>query len=131
MSDTDSPTEILDVLDQEIQLNELATNKRVAVRYRRKDIKAVVKVHSLFFPRLLQVILHDISSKGAGIISAKKIGKNSRVSLFLLFDDGKRFEIDAIVVYSQKSNLYGLKFKKFQNALAEHLLHTQTDLTFN
>lgn len=131
MSETDFPTEIFDELDQDIPLDSLWSNKRVAVRYRRNDIKAVVKVRSLFFPRLLPVILHDISSKGAAVISKKKIGKKSRVSLYLLFNDGKRFEIDAIVVYSENTQKYGLKFNSYHEALAEHLLHTQTDLTFS
>lgn len=131
MSDSDFPSDIFDELDQEIPLDNLWDNKRIAVRYKRNDIKAVVKVHSLLFPRLLAVILNDISSKGASIISPKKLGKKSRVCLYLLFNDGKRFEIEAIVVYAENTQKYGLKFASFHNELAEHLLHTQTDLTFS
>lgn len=131
MSENDFPTEIFDELDQEIPPDSLWSNKRIAVRYRRKDIKAVVKVHSLFFPRLQQVILHDISSKGASVISPKKLGKKSRVCLYLLFNDGKRFEIDAVIVYSDNTQKYGLKFDRYYEALADHLLDSQTDLTFS
>ena len=132
MSENDFPAEIFDELDQDIPPDSLWSNRRVAVRYRRKDIKAVIKVHSLFYPRLLPVILHDISSKGAAVMSPKtKLNKKSRVCLYLLFDDGKRFEIDAIVVHANNTQKYGLKFNSFHEALADHLLHTQTDLTFS
>ncbi|MGZ4959505.1 MAG: PilZ domain-containing protein [Methylomonas sp.] len=131
MSENDFPPEIFDELDQDISLDSLGSNQRIAVRYKRKDIQAVVKVHSLLFPRLQQVILHDISSKGAAVISPKKLGKKSRVCLYLRFDDGKRFEINAIVVYADNGQKYGLKFDKYHEALANHLLDTQTDLTFS
>lgn len=131
MSEPDFPTDIFDDLDQEIPPDGLMSNKRVAVRYRRNDIKAVVKVRRLFFPRLLPVILHDISSKGAAVISEKKLAKKSRVCLHLMFNDGKRFEIDALVVYSEQTEKYGLKFYSYHYALADYLLHTQTDLTFS
>lgn len=136
MSEPDFPPDIFDELDQEIQLDNLWANKRIAVRYRRNDIKAVIKVHSLFFPRLSQVVLYDISSKGACIHSPKKLNKKTKVCLYLLFNDGKRFEIEAMVVYAEgnpKHGLkkYGLKFESFHNELADHLLHTQTDLTFS
>jgi hypothetical protein len=131
MSENDFPPEIFGELDQDIPLDSLWSNKRVAVRYRRKDIKAVVKVHSLLYPRLLPVILHDISSKGAAVISPKKLSRKSRVCLYLLFDDGKRFEIEALVVHASNARIYGLKFDSYNETLADHLLHTQTDLTFS
>lgn len=131
MSENDFPLDIFDELDQDIPLDDLGANKRVAVRYKRKDIKAVVKVHSLLFPRLQPVILHDISSKGASVISEKKLSPKAKVCLYLLFNDGKRFEIEAIVVYVGDGLKFGLKFKGINQALAEHLLHTQTDLTFS
>ncbi len=131
MAENDFPPETFDALDEEIPLDSLGANNRIAVRYKRKDIKAVVKVHSLLFPRLQQVILHDISSKGAAIRSPKKLSKKSRVCLYLLFNDGKRFEIDAIVVYSDNRHKYGLKFDRYHKDLADHLLDSQTDLTFS
>lgn len=131
MSETDFSLEVFDAIDQEIVSDALSVNKRVAVRYRRSDIKAVVKIHSALYPRLVPVILHDISSKGAGVISPKPLGKASKVTLYLLFKDHKRFEIDAVVVYCNSEHVYGLKFKCFHELLAEHLLRTQTDLKFS
>ncbi len=131
MSENDFPLEAFDDLDKEIELDSLWSNKRVAVRYKRKDIKAVVKVHSLLFPRLQQVVLHDISSKGAAVKSPKKLRKKSRVCLYLLFNDGKRFEVDAVIVYADNSQKYGLKFDRYNEALADHLFDSQTDLTFS
>jgi hypothetical protein len=131
MSDAETPKEIFDALDAEIRLDELEANKRIAVRYRRKDIKAVIKIHSFFYPRLQAVILNDVSSKGAGIICPVKLSAKTRVSLYLLFNDGKRFDIEALVVYGRNDNHYGLKFDQFNDQLAEHLLQTQTDLKFS
>lgn len=121
----------VDELDQEIPLECLPANKRVVVRYKRKDIKAVIKVRSLLYPRLLPVVLNDISSKGAGIICTSKIGVKSRVSLYLLFDDGCRFDIDAVIVYCRKSKFYGLKFNRYHDSLAEHLYDTHSSSKFN
>ncbi|QPK63839.1 PilZ domain-containing protein [Methylomonas sp. LL1] len=130
MADNDFFADDEDELDQEIELDSLLLNKRISVRYRRKDIKAIVKTHSLFFPRLIKVDLLDISSKGAAILSDKKLKLKSRVSFFLQFNDGRRFTIDAIVAHNHSAPRYGLKFSVYQTELAEHLLTTQTDLQF-
>lgn len=130
MADIDFPRDVFDELDEDIQLDDLFSNKRIAVRYRRNDIKAVIKTHSLFFPRLLQVVLQDVSSKGASVISPTKMRHKSRVYLYLLFNDGRRFEIKATVVHVQAAPRYGLKFDNYHEPLAEHLLATQTDLHF-
>lgn len=119
-----------DELDLEINLDSLLVNKRISVRYRRNDIQAMVKTRSLLFPRLFHVALLDISSKGAAIVSQKKLRLKSRINFFLLFKDGKRFSINAIVVNNQAAPRYGIKFDSYQTELAEHLLHTQTDLVF-
>jgi hypothetical protein len=119
-----------DELDIEIELDSLLVNKRISVRYRRNDIQAVVKTRSFFFPRLFRVTLLDVSSKGAAILSQKKLRKKSRVSFFLQFDDGKRFSITGIVANTQSAPRYGLKFDSYQADLADHLLHSQTELLF-
>lgn len=122
----------LDFLDQEVTLDSAWPNQRSAVRYLRTDIRAAVKVRSLWFPRLFPVKLRDVSSRGAAVFSEKKLGKNKRICLYLLFDDGKRFAIDAVVVYCDHENgRYGIKFDKLDWPLADHLLHTQTDLHFS
>ncbi len=131
MSEIDFQPQAFDDLNLQFPLDSLGNNKRVAIRYRRNDIKAVIKVQSRIYPRLVQVVLHDISSRGAGIISPKKMFKNSRVSLYLLFGDGKRFEIDAVIIYVKNGKMYGLKFNTYQEELADHLLLTQTDLKFS
>ena len=131
MSENDFQRQMLDDLNLQFPLESLINNKRVAIRYRRTDIKAVIKIHSRIFPRLVQVVLHDISSRVAGVISPKRMQINSKICLYLLFNDGKRFEIDGVIVYSKKAKMYGLRFDNYQEALAEHLLHTQTDLKFS
>lgn len=130
MADTDFPEDVFDELDKAIDVDSLLTNKRIAVRYRRSDIKAVVKIRSIFFPRLVPVVLIDISSKGAAIKSSKKLRKNHKICLYLLFNDGGRFAIDGNIAHAERNNRYGIKFDSYNTALAEHLLHTQTDLEF-
>ncbi len=121
----------LDFLDQEIELDNSWSNKRVAVRYLRNDIKATIKIHSFWYPRLVQVLLRDVSSRGAAVFSEKKLGKNKRICLYLLFKDGSRFDINATVAYCDHENhRYGIKFDNIDKPLAEHLLHTQTELLF-
>lgn len=122
----------LDFLDQEVTPDSAWSNKRIAVRYLRNDIRAAVKVRSLWFPRLFPVVLRDVSSRGAAVLSEKKLGKNKRICLYLLFNDGKRFDIGGTVVYCDRENgRYGIKFDNIDEPLANHLLHTQTDLQFS
>lgn len=126
------PDHSLDFLDQEVTIDNSWANKRSAVRYMRNDIRAALKIHSLWFPRLFAVALRDISSRGAAVFSDKKLPKNKRICLYLLFSDGTRFDIEALVVHCDPSKgRYGLKFDTVQKSLAEHLLHTQTDLLFS
>lgn len=129
MAHNEFPVDDFDEFEQVIDLDCLLLNNRISVRYRRNDIKVIVKTHNLLFPRLIDVDLIDISSKGAAVNSKIKLRLKRRVSVFLQFKDGKRFTIIAMV--SNKSDhRYGLKFDRYQTELADHLLATQTDLLF-
>lgn len=129
MSNNDFPIEDFDELDQVIDIGCLLLNSRISVRYRRTDIKVMIKTHSLFFPRLIDAELVDISSKGIAVHSQKKLKVKGRVSIFLQFSDGKRFTVLA-TVSNKTIPRYGLKFDTYQTELADYLLATQTDLTF-
>lgn len=131
MTEDDFFKDDFDELDQVIELDSFFINKRISVRYRRQDIKAMVKTHSLIFPQLIPVNLLDISSKGAAVMSHKKLRLKSRVDLFLHFNDGNRFTVFAIVANKQAAPRYGLKFLSYQTELAEHLLNSQTSLEFS
>lgn len=117
-------------LEFPVELDSLLLNKRISVRYRRKDISAMIKTHHFFFPKLFRVNLLDVSSKGAAIHSPKKLKLKSHVTFFVQFGDNRRFTIEATVVHTHSAPRYGLKFAKYQGELADHLLHTQTDLEF-
>lgn len=130
MTDENYSPDEFDELDQDIELDSLLINKRISVRYRRRDIKAMLRTRSLIFPKLFKVGLIDISSKGAAIHSDNKLRLKSRVTLFLQFEDNRRFTINACVAHIHSAPRYGLKFDLYQGELAEHLLHTQTDLEF-
>lgn len=130
MADNNYSQDDFDEMDHPIELDSLLLNKRISVRYRRNDIMAMIRTRSLIFPKLFRVNLLDISSKGAAIHSNKKLKLKSRVTFFLQFKDEKRFTISATVVHNHSAPRYGLKFDLYQGELAEHLLHTQTDLDF-
>ncbi|MGY6276488.1 PilZ domain-containing protein [Methylomonas sp. MgM2] len=130
MTDENDSTDDLDELDLDIDLDNLFLNKRISVRYRRNDINAMVKTRHFIFPKLFQVNLIDISSKGAAIHSSKKLKIKSRVTFLLEFKDNTRFSINATVVHTRVAPRYGLRFDQYQHELAEHLLQTQTDLEF-
>lgn len=136
----DSPTSFFDVSvmdtlgpefdpDTELTIENLHTNKRSSIRYRRHDIRAVIKIHSLFYPRLQPVVIQNISSRGAAIVSGKPLKENAKVTLYLLFSCGKRFSIEAVIVHNRAKPKYGLKFES-NNELGEFLLKTQTNLDF-
>lgn len=130
MSDTDFHNDVFDQLDQEIDIDSMFANKRIAVRYRRSDIKAVIKIRSFLFPRLIPVILTDISSKGAAIKSNKPLKTHRKICLYLLFQDGAKFAINGNIAHSEAAPRYGVKFDRYHTELADHLLNSQTDLHF-
>lgn len=130
MTDKNYAPDEFDEPDQAIELDNLLINRRISVRYRRNDIKAMLKTRGLIFPKLFNVRLLDISSKGAAIHSDNKLRLKSRVTLFLQFEDNRQFTIKARIANTQSSPRYGLKFDLYQDELAEHLLRTQTDLEF-
>ena len=130
MADTDFPSNIFDELDQEIDFENLEASKRVAVRYRRDDIQATLKIRKIFARSPFSVLLLDISSKGAAIQTTHLLNKNSKVRLSLHFKDGQVFDIDAIVARTEPPE-YGLRFDRSHVELAEHLLDTQSELKFS
>jgi len=129
MTANDFSSDEFDVFAQKIELDDSFANKRISVRYRRTDIKAALKAKHPF-SRTVDVKLIDISSKGAAVISPKKYRIKSRVIFIVSFPDGRIFNIDAQVVHNQAFPRLGLKFARYQADLADHLLNTQTDLTF-
>ncbi len=129
MANFDFPSDDFDFFDQGLDLSYLLLNNRISVRYRRSDIRAMIKTHSLLFPQLISVQLIDISSKGAAVHSRRKLRLKGRVSVFLKFNDGRRFTILATVI-NRTTPRHGLKFDHYQTDLADHLLATQTDLLF-
>jgi hypothetical protein len=129
MADTDLPSNTPDELDQAIDFDSLEASQRFAVRYRRDDIQAMLKIRKLFAKKAYPVTLLDISSRGAAIVSTHPLTKNTKVSLHLRFEDGQAFDIDATVVRLD-SPKYALRFLHSHGELADHLLATQSDLKF-
>ena len=114
-----------DFTDQDLE------NKRVAVRYVRRDILVFVKKDTLLkLGKFLKFKLHDISSKGILISSEKKFKIKTKLNIHIYFKSGTRFIIKAriIRVIKKENYFYGIKFEKFNHALGDHLLETQEDL---
>lgn len=108
------------------------TNRRIAVRYVRRDIKAEISVKKFLTTQRRPVKLLDISSKGALISCSIRLSKKQKLKISLKFKDGKTFRLNAVVVYttSLEPTKYGIKFDRLNNDLGEQLFTSQTDLIF-
>jgi hypothetical protein len=115
------------------------TNKRKSTRYVRNDIGITInKVGLLKFSFLKNVAtpvkLIDISSRGVGVLVASnlRLSLKKRIHLLIRFADFAEFNIPSTVVRRSPGevHVYGIKFDKVNNELANHLLKTQTNLTF-
>jgi hypothetical protein len=127
-NNNDIDDEIFDMLFTDAETN----NQRIAVRYIRDDIKALLhKPFLFFFAKKIPVDLLDISSKGAAIECHKKLRLKRNIILKLIFKDNHEFTLYATIIYQIKNKQqYGLKFDCFNNELGEYLLSTQNELLF-
>ncbi len=109
------------------------SNRRIAVRYIRNDLNATLFVKRFFSTKKFSAQVYDISSKGINLATSAKLSKEKKIQVLIVFPDDKSFNLDAIIVHrSKKKSIYnyGIKFQSLSNELGEHLLNTQTDLTF-
>ena len=115
-------------------IDDLKTNSRTTVRYVREDIKASLSsnIITCLFCSPLRIQLLDISSKGALISSDRKFRKNKKITIIFEFKDGQIFKIKARIVRLDtfNSNIYGVKFDKYNDALGDYIFKTQTELIF-
>lgn len=120
-----------DIFDLELTDAE-ENNKRTAIRYVRQDISATLIKKRIFGSSEVLVKLIDISSKGALIAYPEKLRINGRVTINLIFKDGKKFSLPATIVHrgNKPQVCYGLKFSSCNDELGEHLLSSQSDLVF-
>lgn len=116
----------------ELDLSDTQDNKRKAVRYVRPDITAILLRKGLFRNRETETELLDVSSKGALIACGDKFSIKSKLTLILIFADGRKFTLDAQVIHCEtlEKRQYGLKFNKTSDELGEYLLSSQNDLVF-
>ncbi len=112
--------------------NAIHHNRRIAIRYVRPDISALLLKKGFIRSTETLIQLLDISSKGALICCSTKLAVKNRVTLRLIFRDGKKFTLAATVVHKQNASKkqYGLKFDTMNNDLGDYLLFTQNDLIF-
>ena len=126
-----------DDYDEEIfgmlSAEEQPINNRCAVRYIRKDITASLSISSLLGPtKKIPIKLIDISSKGAAIECEKKLTPKKKIVLELVFNDKKKFTIDARVIHQNnlRKKQYGLKYAHYNDELGDYMLASQVDLQF-
>ncbi len=109
----------------------------MGIRYIRSDIGVTLRKIGLFnfsfgVNQEISVKLVDISSRGILVATNIKLPINKQVSLTIRFADFKEFEIPSKVM--RKTNgaviIYGIKFDKVNNKLADKLLATQRKLSF-
>ncbi len=112
-------------------------NRRMGIRYVRKDIGVTLRKIGLFNFNFganqdSSVKLVDISSRGVMIATDLKLSINKPVFLTIRFADFKEFKIPGKVVRKAENNatIYGIKFDKTNNKLADKLLATQRRLSF-
>lgn len=132
MIETEEFKDLDELLDAPSQ-GHTAKNHRIATRYVRDDIDAlVIDMGFLSVGKPFLVRLVDITSKGALIESEKKLKINQAITLVLRFTTGKIFEIKAKVVRVSPTatNQFGVKFDKYNNELGDYLLETQVSLRF-
>ncbi len=112
-------------------------NKRMGIRYIRSDIGVTVRKVGLFDFNIgankgSSVKLVDISSRGVLIAATVKLPVNKQVILTIRFADFKEFILLGRVVRKSEGSvvLYGIKFDRTNNKLADKLLATQRRLSF-
>lgn len=113
------------------------TNRRKSVRYVRNDIGATVRKIGLFNFTFMaknakSVKLIDISSRGVMIATNMRLAANKKIVLTIRFADFKEFEVPGKIVRKGmgKLQIYGIKFDRINDELADYLLATQRKLTF-
>ena len=112
-------------------------NRRMGIRYIRSDIGVTLRKIGLFnfsfgVNQEISVKLVDISSRGILVATNIKLPINKQVSLTIRFADFKEFEIPSNVMRNTNGAviIYGIKFDKVNNKLADKLLATQRKLSF-
>lgn len=109
----------------------------MGIRYIRKDIGVTIRKIGLFNFNIganqdSSVKLVDISSRGVMIATDLKLPVNKQVFLTIRFADFKEYKILGKVVRKSEGDvlIYGIKFDKVNNKLADKLLATQRKLSF-
>jgi PilZ domain len=114
-------------------------NRRKSTRYIRNDIGVTVRQigllnFSVFKKSDLSVKPLDISSRGVLVTTSTNMNLsiNSKVLVIIRFRDFTEFEVLSTVVRKSGEDvqIYGIKFDRVRNSLANYLLKTQKRLTF-
>ena len=112
-------------------------NRRMGVRYVRNDISVSVRkigLYNLIFvtEKGSSVMLMDISSRGVLVATNMRLNINKKIMLTLRFTDHREFQVPGVVVRKVAigRQMYGIKFDRLNNELADHLALTQRKVIF-
>jgi hypothetical protein len=98
-----------------------------------KDKKAsLVKVNLFDGDNQIDAKFRNLTFDAVQILTPAMLGTDSALSLVFNFGDSEQLKADAKIARQNKViiHYYGIKFDKFNNALGDHLITTQTDLFF-
>jgi PilZ domain len=137
MSNPSQPTDSNDKWLTQDLTGPYPNNKRKSTRYVRNDIGVTVSKISLFNFSFIKnwgiaVKLVDISSRGVLISSPMRLAVRKKIQLNLRFSDFKEFDVTGSIVRKSPGDdyVYGIKFDRINNSLADHILKTQRKLKF-
>ena len=137
MSKSDHPENTVDNWFDSHVPAPFTVNRRKGIRYIRNDMGVSLRKIGLFKFSFrgnqdISVKLVDISSRGVLIATNIKLPINKKVFLTIRFADFKEFEIPCEIVRKSVGAVivYGIKFDRLNDDLAEKLLATQRKLVF-
>jgi len=103
-------------------------NQRKAIRYYSSTNKATVTFKQLFRSRKsIDILIINISSKGARISAVHKFSIKAKIILNLKIEGEASWQVPAKVVHLYNNTEYGIAFDSVQHELVDQIMHHETD----
>ena len=103
-------------------------NQRKAIRYYSSTNKATVTFKPLFRSRkIIDILIVNISSKGARISAEHKFSRKSKIILNLKIEGETLWQVPAKVVRLYNNTEYGIAFDSVQHELVDQIMQHETD----
>lgn len=103
-------------------------NQRKAIRYYSSTNKATVTFKRLFRSRKsIDILIINISSKGARISAIHKFSIKAKIILNLKIEGEAPWQVPAKIVSLYNNTEYGIAFDSVQHELIDQIMHHETD----